>query len=79
LVAAGGYLITVIVVAAILPAINEVPDAFQAVVLWQFRVASLGMQLLMLAAIGLVFGALTERAMASSFFPAKNRLQTSLH
>ncbi len=79
LVAAGGYLITVIVVAAILPAVNEVPDTFPAVVLWQFRVASFGMQLLMWAAIGLVFGALAERAMASSYFPAENRLQTSLH
>jgi predicted cobalt transporter CbtA len=79
LIAAGGYLVAVIVVAAILPGINEVPDAFPAVVLWQFRVASFGMQLLMWATIGLVFGALTERATISSHFPAKNHLQTSLH
>jgi predicted cobalt transporter CbtA len=72
LIAAGGYLIAVIVVAAVLPGINEVPDSFPAVVLWQFRVASFGMQLLMWATIGLVFGALTERAMTSSRqFPAR--------
>jgi predicted cobalt transporter CbtA len=34
-------------------------------VLWQFRIASLGAQLIMWATIGLVFGALTERAAAS--------------
>jgi predicted cobalt transporter CbtA len=64
LVAAAFYFIVVTAVAGMLPDLNEVPDAFPAVVLWQFRVASLGMQLIMWAAIGLIFGALTERAMA---------------
>jgi predicted cobalt transporter CbtA len=62
MITAGGYLIAVIAVASILPGINEVPDAFPAVVLWQFRIASFGMQLIMWATIGLVFGGLTERA-----------------
>jgi predicted cobalt transporter CbtA len=66
LIAAGAYLIAVIVVAATLPGINEVPDEFPAVVLWQFRVASFGMQLIMWATIGLVFGALAERALAGN-------------
>jgi predicted cobalt transporter CbtA len=65
LIAAGGYLIAVIVVGSILPGINEVPDTFPALVLWQFRVASFGMQLIMWATIGLVFGALTERALSA--------------
>jgi hypothetical protein len=64
LTAAGFYLAAVIVVACVLPGINEVPEAFPAVVLWQFRVASFGMQLIMWTTLGLVFGALTERAMA---------------
>jgi predicted cobalt transporter CbtA len=64
LIAAGSYLVAVIVVARILPGINEVPEAFPAVVLWQFRVASFGMQLIMWATIGLAFGALTERALS---------------
>jgi predicted cobalt transporter CbtA len=63
LIAAGAYLITVIVVSRILPDVNEVPDDFPAVVLWQFRVASFGMQLIMWATIGLVFGALAEWAL----------------
>jgi predicted cobalt transporter CbtA len=34
-------------------------------VLWQFRVASMGAQLIMWATIGVVFGTLTERAASS--------------
>jgi hypothetical protein len=45
-----------------MPAINEVPAAFPAVVLWKFRVAAIGMQSIMWATIGLLFGALVERS-----------------
>ena len=62
LIAAAAYLIVVIAVAFALPDVNEVPDDFPAVVLWQFRIASAGAQLIMWATIGLAFGALTERA-----------------
>lgn len=62
LIAAGAYLIVVIAVGLVLPPINEVPGQFPAGVLWQFRVASFGAQLIMWATIGLVFGALTERS-----------------
>jgi predicted cobalt transporter CbtA len=66
-------------VACILPGIDEVPDGFPAVVLWRFRVASFGMQLLMWATIGLAFGALTERAIKSSpRYPGGNRVQAWL-
>ncbi len=66
LLAGAGYLIVVFVAALLLPTVNEVPDAFPAVVLWQFRIASLGAQCLMWTTIGLVFGALTERAALES-------------
>jgi predicted cobalt transporter CbtA len=62
LAAAGGYFVVVAAAQIALPAVNEVPDGFPAVVLWNFRVASLGMQFIMWAAIGLTFGWLTERA-----------------
>jgi predicted cobalt transporter CbtA len=62
LIAAGAYLIVVVVVGLVLPPINEVPAEFPAVVLWQFRIASLGAQLIMWGTIGLIFGVLTERA-----------------
>ena len=62
LIAAGAYLVVVVAIALALPAINEVPDAFPAVVLWRFRLASFGAQAIMWATLGLGFGALTERA-----------------
>jgi predicted cobalt transporter CbtA len=65
LIAAGCYLMAMFAVTYILPGVNELPKQFPADVLWQFRIASFGMQLVMWTTIGLVFGALTERAMPS--------------
>jgi hypothetical protein len=62
LIAVAAYVVVVIVVALALPTVNEVPEGFPAVVLWQFRMASLGAQAIMWTTIGLGFGALTERA-----------------
>jgi hypothetical protein len=64
LVGIAAYLIVVVAVGLALPAVNEVPDAFPAVVLWQFRMASAGAQLIMWATIGLGFGLLAEGATA---------------
>jgi predicted cobalt transporter CbtA len=66
LLAAASYLILVAVAGFLLPPINEVPDAFPAVVLWRFRVASIGAQLIMWGTLGVLFGNLTERAFSSS-------------
>jgi predicted cobalt transporter CbtA len=74
LTAAAVYLVVVIAVSLLLPSVNEVPRQFPAVVLWQFRIASLGAQLIMWATIGLLFGALIERAATS---PSGLRLKTS--
>ncbi len=40
----------------VLPAINEVPSNFPATMLWKFRVAALGMQVMVWGTFGLVFG-----------------------
>ena len=64
LIAGGAFIVVIALAQLALPQINEVPNAFSAVVLWRFRVASLGMQLVLWATIGLLFGGLTERAMA---------------
>ena len=64
LVAGGCYAALVAFAALLLPAINEVPDQFPAVVQWKFRIASIGAQFIMWATIGLLFGALTQRALA---------------
>ncbi|MEI9922185.1 MAG: CbtA family protein [Bradyrhizobium sp.] len=68
LIAAAAYFIVVIGVALALPEVSEVPEEFPAAVLWQFRIASAGAQLIMWTTIGLAFGALTERAEASRNF-----------
>jgi len=62
LIAGGIYVAVMLAVGIALPTVNEVPDGFPAVVLWQFRVSALGAQLIMWTTLGLVFGALTQRA-----------------
>ncbi len=57
-----GYLIVAMTVGLTLPTVNEVPEYFPAVVLWGFRIASIGAQLITWATIRLVFDALTERS-----------------
>lgn len=50
----------------LLPAINEVPKNFPAVILWKFRVAALGMQVMVWGTFGLVFGPMAERLLVPS-------------
>jgi len=45
-----------------MPSINEIPEGFPAAVLWQFRLASLGTQLVIWLGMGVIFGWLVERA-----------------
>jgi predicted cobalt transporter CbtA len=62
LIAGAAYLVLVIAAALMLPAVNEVPEQFPTSLLWEFRIASLGAQLILWATLGLLFGALTEHA-----------------
>ncbi|MEV0595598.1 CbtA family protein [Nonomuraea cavernae] len=64
---AGGGVFIALVAAAylILPSVNEGSANFPATVLWDFRVASLGVQAVLWTGLGLIFGALTERSLAS--------------
>jgi predicted cobalt transporter CbtA len=64
LMMAAFYIVIVTLAGLLLPAVNEVPDGFPAVVLWQFRMAAFGAQLIMWATLGLLFGTLTQRALA---------------
>ncbi len=61
LLGAAFYVCFTAVVMLILPAVQEVPAGFDAVVLWRFRMASALMQLVLWATLGLGFGALAER------------------
>lgn len=63
LLAGAIFIAAVAVVQTLLPDINEVPAEFPAVVLWRFRLASLGIQLVLWTGIGLLFGHLTERSL----------------
>ncbi|MFI6599667.1 CbtA family protein [Nonomuraea sp. NPDC050536] len=56
------FLVPVIAAWQLLPAVNEVPADFPATLLWQFRVASLGTQLVFWTAFGVLFGWLCDRA-----------------
>ena len=56
--AGAAYLGAMIVVAALLPGMNELPDSFPAPTLWSFRVAALGGQAILWTVIALGFGLL---------------------
>ena len=58
------YIVIVSVAGSLFPVINEVPEQFSAVLLWKFRVASLGIQLVLWTTLGLVFGAVAERKLS---------------
>ncbi len=73
LAAGAFYGVAMLAAGVLLPGINEVPERFPAVVLWQFRVASFGAQLLMWASIGLMFGALAERLLIGRPRTGSNR------
>ena len=73
LLAAGAYLVAIVVVAVLLPSVDETPEplrdaagtiiypGFPADVLYEFRLLSLATQLVLWAAIGLVFAAISGR------------------
>ena len=63
LLGGGAFIVMVALAQFALPGVNEVPATFPASTLWQFRVASLGIQAVIWSVIGLLFGALTERSL----------------
>lgn len=66
MVAAAVFACAVAVVWWGLPAFSEVPDAFPANTLWNFRVASIGTQLCLWLGTGLIFAILSGRARPST-------------
>ncbi|MFD0277712.1 CbtA family protein [Kitasatospora sp. NPDC127111] len=60
-VAGAGFAVAVGLAFAFLPAVDEVPEDFNATLLWQFRVSALAIQLTLWASFGLLFGHLAER------------------
>jgi hypothetical protein len=70
LLAAGAFLGGVAIIYTALPTVDEVPRDFPAVVLWRFRIASLGIHAILWTTIGLLFGALTERSLTRRSQPS---------
>jgi predicted cobalt transporter CbtA len=61
LIGAGCYVVAISLVMLVLPTIDETPDDFPADVLYEFRLYSLGTQLVLWAIIGLVFASMAHR------------------
>jgi predicted cobalt transporter CbtA len=61
LLGAALFLLIMSVVCYALPVVDEVPAGFPVTLMWRFRIASLGMQAVMWATLGILFGWLTER------------------
>lgn len=66
LAGAGAYLATMSLAGVVMPPIDEAPADFPAVVLWNFRIAALGMQAVLWIALGLIFGWMAEVLLRSS-------------
>lgn len=54
-----------LVVCALMPTVNEVPEHFPADLLWRFRISSFGTHTVLWSVIGVAFGALAERTPAT--------------
>jgi hypothetical protein len=63
MIAAAGYVVVLFVFFTIMPTINETPAGFPATVMWDFRLASIGIQAVLWAAMGVLFGPVVERTM----------------
>ena len=64
IIAGLAFLVVIAIAQYALPTINEVPETFSADLLWRFRTAALGIQIVLWTTIGLVFGAVVERSFA---------------
>jgi len=62
---------------SLMPTINELPDAFPAALLWQFRTVALALQLILWTSLGLGFGWLTERSLAAHLASSSRPLAAS--
>lgn len=63
MLAVGAFIALIGLAYLIMPAVQEVPKNFPAVVLWRFRIATLGIQAALWATLGLLFGALNEHSL----------------
>lgn len=60
LIASAVFVVTAYLIMWAMPPINEVAKDFPAIVLWDFRVSSIGMQAVLWSVLGISFGLLTD-------------------
>lgn len=72
--AAAAFVAAVAVAMVVLPSGENTPKGFPAVDLWEFRMASIGVQAVLWAAFGLLFGHLAERVLEPK--PARGQVST---
>jgi hypothetical protein len=72
LAAAAAYIVAVGVVMLVLPAVHETPSGFPPEDLYEFRLYSLGTQVVIWATIGLVFGVLAARLLEGRRVPQEH-------
>jgi hypothetical protein len=77
--AVGGYFLVVVAAGVVMPGVHEVPATFPATVLFDFREASVGIQLVLWTTIALVFGAAAERVVARTRAGARAPATQGLH
>jgi predicted cobalt transporter CbtA len=63
LIAVAVYIVLMALAYFALPPVDEVPKLFSASLLWNFRVAAIGIQAVIWATLGLLFGVLAQREM----------------
>ena len=68
-IGAVAYLFVIAAAMTVLPSVDEVPADFSATLLWQFRLASLGIEAVLWTALGLLFGGFAERLFAAQPHP----------
>jgi hypothetical protein len=73
LAGACAYIALMMIAMLVLPSINETPADLSADVLWKFRLAALGIQVVLWTTLGLVFGGLAERQLAIGFLKSASR------
>jgi predicted cobalt transporter CbtA len=61
LLAGALFLLIMVIVCHVFPKVDEVPAGFPVTLIWRFRVAALGIQAVMWATLGVLFGWFTER------------------
>ncbi|MFP0198864.1 MULTISPECIES: CbtA family protein [Pseudomonas] len=59
------YILIIAVAGYFFPTVSEIPDDFSAVLLWRFRIASIGVHVVLWSSLGLLFGWLSERLISS--------------